>query len=141
MNVSTAVLMCVCFARYNSRWRRMWHVSCPIWSCLYLLVWRLSCVYGKQLLSADFHMCFYINWWIGKGLSWLKNCHKSMWIKKSMVGSKQEGQTFGLFWMIVSVDSWRNTGSCEMDCHKQYICMSCSSIIFPLILLPVLNIH
>ena len=43
-----------CFARYNSRWRGMWPVSCPTWSCLYLLVRRLSCINGKQFLVQIF---------------------------------------------------------------------------------------
>jgi hypothetical protein len=61
VNVSTTVLMCVCFDRYNCRWSRMWHVSCPIWSPMYLLVRRLSHFYGKQFLSASFPVCFHMN--------------------------------------------------------------------------------
>lgn len=132
--------MCVCFVRYNSRWTRMWHVSYPIWSCLYLLVWRFSYIYGKQFINADILMCFYINWQIRKSLWWLKNYHRSMYVNKSMVDNKKEEEIFGLFWIIVPMGPWRNTGSCEINCHKIYIYTSCSCITLPQNLQTVLNV-
>jgi len=55
-------------------------------------------------------MCFYINWRIGKPLSWRQNYHGSMYNKKSMVGSKKEEEIFGLVWIIVPVCPGRSTG-------------------------------